>query len=103
MTIPGDYKTLMLMGTTTTTTTTTAHIPVTYPNVIIPNNSGITDFRISNPYIHYEAKQQGDDPAIRIDPSGYLTLAPILFNYYNSLNRNGVFLASTTTTPSPLP
>lgn len=99
MTIPGDYKTLMLMGTTTTTTTTTAHVPVIYPNVTIPNNSGITDFRISNPYIHYEVNAGN---TIRIDPSEYLTLAPILFNYYNSLNRNGVFLASTTTTPSPL-
>lgn len=93
-----DYKTLMLMGVTTTTTTTTTHQPVVYPNVNIPpNSSGINDFRASNPYIHYISTTGN---IRKIDPSGYLTLAPILFNNYNNLNRNGQFLAATTLPPS---
>jgi hypothetical protein len=88
---------------TETTTSTTPIPPTLIPKIFTPENSGIRDFSIVNPYIHYINK--GQPPNISITPSAYLVIAPILFNQYNLVQRtkalNNEFISATIYLNSP--
>jgi|688.fasta_scaffold02596_5 hypothetical protein len=71
----------------TTVTTTTPIPPLPQPLVNIPD-SGVRDFTIINPYIHYSHPQISPSQSIiSITPSAYLEIAPRLFNLYNLVDR----------------
>lgn len=87
---------------TSTTTTTTPIPPALIPKIFTPENSGIRDFKIINPYIHYIRTERF---YITINPSAYLVLAPRLFNQYNLTQRkdasNDIFLSAQSYLTSP--
>jgi len=89
-------------------TTTTPIPPLPLIPVKTPDNSGIRDFTIINPYIHYslgQGQNQGFGGSIIINPSAYLTIAPKLFNLYNLRQRidarNGIFIDANNYVTSP--
>jgi hypothetical protein len=71
-----------------TPTTTTPIPPTPIAPLITPDNSGIRDFSIINDYIHYKPINSA---ALKISHSGYLQIAPRLFNKYNITQRNNAY------------